>query len=83
MTGCERALVPHALERCRVRPAPAARVRGGSNPARWAFMHSALPLHREKSEADFGFLPLALETACVLALAASRPARAVDEMLLS
>jgi hypothetical protein len=26
---------------------------------------------------------LALETACVLALAASRPARAVDEMLLS
>jgi hypothetical protein len=51
-------LVPHALNPCRVRSVPAARVRGGSNPARWASLHPALPLHREKPGADFGFLPL-------------------------
>jgi hypothetical protein len=38
-------LVPHALNPCRVRRAPAARVRGASKPARWASLHSVLPLH--------------------------------------
>lgn len=35
------------------------------------------------ARADFGFLPLALETARVLALAASHPAQAARGMLLS
>lgn len=39
--------------------------------------------HREIPKRTSEFLLLALETSCVLALAASRPARAVDEMLLS
>jgi hypothetical protein len=42
-----------------------------------AAAHPSHDLDRPPSEA------LALETACVLALAASRPAHAVDEMLLS
>jgi outer membrane protein len=53
-------LVPHALGPCRVRPAPAARVRGGSNPAGRASLHSALPLRWEKPGADFEFLLLVL-----------------------
>jgi hypothetical protein len=51
-------LVPHALNPCRVRRAPAARVRGTANPARWVSLHSVLPLHLEKPGADFGFLLL-------------------------
>jgi hypothetical protein len=33
-------------------------MRGASNPARWGTLHSVLPLHWEKSGADFGFLLL-------------------------
>src|SRR5688572_6420959 len=40
--------VPHAPSSCRVRRAPAARVRGTSNPSRWGSLHSALPLHLDK-----------------------------------
>jgi hypothetical protein len=32
-------------------------VRGTANPARWASLHCALPLHREKPGADFGLPP--------------------------
>jgi serine/threonine-protein kinase len=54
--GLVKALVPRAPSSCRIRRAPAARVRGTSNPARWGTLHSALPLHWEKPGADFGFL---------------------------
>jgi hypothetical protein len=54
-----RSLVPHAMSPCRVRRAPAARVRGTANRTRWASLHLALPLHGEKPGAEFGFLLLA------------------------
>ena len=54
-----RPLVPRAPSSCRVRPAPAARVRGVSNPSRWGTLHSVHHLHWEKPGADFGFLLLA------------------------
>jgi alpha-glucuronidase len=60
-------LMTHALNRCRVRRAPAARVRGTANPARWVSLHSVQPLHSEKPGADFGFLlalVVALGSAC-------------------
>jgi phosphoglycolate phosphatase len=50
------ARVPRAPSSCRIRRAPAARVRGTSNPARWGTLHSVLPLHWEEPGADFGFL---------------------------
>jgi hypothetical protein len=51
----ERTLVPRAPSSYRVPRAPAARVRGTSNPARWGTLHSGLPLHQSKPGADFGF----------------------------
>jgi hypothetical protein len=48
-------------------------------------MHSPAPAQRGSGEAgtNLGHEALALETACVLALAASGPARAADALALS
>jgi hypothetical protein len=62
--GLVSVLVPRAPGSCRVRRAPAARVRGTSNPSRWGTLHSVLPLHQSSPGAALrissGFLLLAL-----------------------